>query len=150
MKIRNGFISNSSSTSFIISKDNFSTIWDVALAMIPCRTYGEKGEPFEDNDELMEIARWNKEKGNVWTKNLTFPTCNFDTFIHDAGDVWWISTCNNHIGFYKIFAERLYPQEDITRCEEFRGKTYKETWSIKDYIEFFLKEDFHFLELEKL
>ena len=48
MKIRSGFVSNSSSSSFIVSKQFFPTIWDVAVAMISLRNLDSDQDLIEE------------------------------------------------------------------------------------------------------
>jgi len=106
MKQRNGFVSNSSSAAYVLSKDVYPTIWDVAIVMLTTRdvdhdeTLG-KDHGFDDGE--LERAVRNLDTG-VNATAITFSTCNFATYIWDAGDSWWVSTCTNH-PFYQLFCD---------------------------------------------
>jgi len=97
MKIRNGFVSNSSSSSFIImAEGETSTVRDVAKIMI--------NKLIEDIKIGWGDWKVNVEYKNEWLKNLEtvdencsveFPSTNYDTWIKKIGDRILISTCNN-------------------------------------------------------
>lgn len=137
MKFRDGFVSNSSSASFVISKECFSTIWDVAIAMIALRHW-------ECDEEDLDTVFWRKRKGDE-CKALTFPTRNFDTFILDNNDEWWISTCNNHTHFFYLFKDHeveIDPAITVQRYDRTHdGRMYREDYGVKDYIEFCMEKD---------
>lgn len=109
MKIRNGFISNSSSCSFIVSTKEFPTTIDLAEFMVENR-YEYKKEDYKDNieyikshpdvrnDTIEETEKWMKENEEIYgvlkknlnlvkiakeddNPNLAFKSVNFDTFI---------------------------------------------------------------------
>jgi len=99
MKIRNGFVSNSSSSSFIISTDKFKSVRELATYMLH-----KKIEDEEDyvSDNVIEINENNYN--NVYIERLNnidenspvcFPSCNYSTYIKMVGDVFFVSTCNN-------------------------------------------------------
>jgi len=96
MKIRNGFVSNSSSSSFIISDENFPSVRSLATYMIK-----QKISEY-DNSYDKEYIKINKK----YIKNLnkidedqsvSFPSCNYDTYIRKVGDCYLVATCNNHM-----------------------------------------------------
>lgn len=99
MKQRKGFVSNSSSSSFVIPScdDNidFKDVFSVAIYMIGCRDGWEE----KDNNKLIKKLEKALADGII-TKdtNLMFRTCNYDTYIvKDYNyDKIYISTCNNH------------------------------------------------------
>ena len=94
MKIRNGFVSNSSSMSFIVRNDKYKTVKELAKAMIDYRAKiddwykKESGRYKEDLKELNKIKDPNQ--------SIAFYTCNFDTYIYKDGDKFLVETCNNH------------------------------------------------------
>ena len=87
MKSRAGFVSNSSSSSFIV---NAESAFDIAKTMIPLREDGWE----EANEKLLELVEDIQEK--VDCESLRFRTCNFDTYIAKVGDKFVVETCNNH------------------------------------------------------
>jgi len=110
MKIRKGFVSNSSSSSFILdlNSDNpiFNTTYDIAKYMIGCR------DGYENNNILLNKLE-KAIKKNIITKesNLYFRSCNYDTYIvreYNYNKIY-IATCNNH-DFEKL--NNYYAEED--------------------------------------
>ena len=103
MKIRNGFVSNSSSSSFIISDKNFKSVRELATYMIN-RKYDEYGDygDYGGGDKKQDEYRKNEhDKYLNFLQNLdenqaiTFQSCNYDTYIKKVADCYLISTCNN-------------------------------------------------------
>jgi len=95
MKRRDGFVSNSSSSSFILG--SHKTVLQYAIDMVPYREW-------ENIDcELIEQLR-SLQDDPTWNDNapIMFNSCNYDTLIARLGDHVYISTCNNH-QFYNAF-----------------------------------------------
>lgn len=88
MKVRNGFVSNSSSSSFIISNKKFATVSDLAKYMIKQKMQDEGSNKY---DKLL-IKNLSKIDKN---RNMSFPSCNYDTYIRKVGDCYLVATCNN-------------------------------------------------------
>ena len=103
MKIRNGFVSNSSSASFIISKDAYENVFDLSCQMIQHRGKdrggNDDGSGFykEPNVRLCNILENEKLDGRDPDTPVSFPTCNYDTYIArlESGE-FVVDTCNNH------------------------------------------------------
>jgi len=105
MKTRKGFVSNSSSSSFVLKVANYGGIDDVAHHMLDI--------VIEDYSSWHEVP---KKKDNetyvVWTNNLemalrkrsiksgkigiVIPSCNYDTYIIQKDNTIYVDTCNNH------------------------------------------------------
>jgi hypothetical protein len=84
MKIRQGFVSNSSSSSFCVKRSKYPTAADLAQDMVLCRGW-------ENDEELFQKIEDCKDK-----ENIAFNTCNFETYIATYDDVYTVQTCNNH------------------------------------------------------
>ena len=155
MKIRNGFVSNSSSSSFIISAEHFPTLRDLATYMINRQIGDQEYEESSDDGWSKEYIEQNKKyikRLNKLDENqsVSFPSCNYDTYIKRVGDCYLVATCNNtdwdlwgyttgltdnakealktlYDSFAKNSKERDYIQEILdSTCEEFYhiGKNY--------------------------
>lgn len=94
MKIRSGFVSNSSSASYMIDDSAYQDVFTLALAMLRIRN-----EDSEDNND------WNGESAKIVSaysygidpnRPVMFPTCNYDTYIMRKNGYYIIETCNNH------------------------------------------------------
>ena len=97
MKVRNGFVSNSSSSSFIISDKHFSSVKDLAIYMINKKIEEYTYENENVNDEYIEYDKKLILKLDNIDENssVCFPSCNYDTYIKKFGDCYLVSTCNN-------------------------------------------------------
>ena len=100
MKIRNGFVSNSSSSSFIIARKNATTA-EVALFML----FEVLSDSIEwESDDIIEEDREQKiraaikwlDKNQQYNEPIFIPwTCNYSTFIWRNKYIC-VDTCNNH------------------------------------------------------
>ncbi len=114
MKIRNGFVSNSSSSSFLIKiSDKFPDTLSVAENMIL-----DKFHFYKYNDKVQErektvlrnIAQLRKE--GIVNYSFFFPSTNEDTYINlITKNYIFVSTCNNIIWNISNIAERSIPDE---------------------------------------
>ena len=118
MKIRNGFVSNSSSSSFVLKKDEyFPDSYSLAASMIKIREW-------EEDDKLVKKLINNVNKGEGY-HNIAFRSCNYDTYIVEEGDYLLCETCNNH-GHWSI--------TDYGDCVDFRSlpENIREKYSDSD------------------
>lgn len=91
MKIRNGFVSNSSSSSFVVIGED--TVVSTAINMIPAREWGPR------DTKLINILRSYKGSPNT---PIAFSSCNYNTFIKKVKGTIFVETCNNHEWHYLI------------------------------------------------
>lgn len=90
MKTRTGFVSNSSSSSFIIPVGGrFPSVADLAIYMIRHRGW--------DNDQAdIDRIRRHLALGMSADHPIAFQSCNFDTFIVREQNMFFVATCHNH------------------------------------------------------
>lgn len=105
MKIRNGFVSNSSSSSFIIGKKQYKDTFSIAEKMIPMREWEN------DDDKLLDKIKILRENNLNFYTPISFLSCNYDTYIYPTTKYYVIMTCNNH-PFYQIFGENQHSMYD--------------------------------------
>jgi len=117
MKTRTGFVSNSSSSSFVLEVGKpFDTALDVAEHMIPCRKWDGDGELLEKigklrKEGLSESARSYSRCGNL-PPAICFSSCNHDTFIAKMGNFFLVETCHNHDwNLYDVSVSDIVPHE---------------------------------------
>jgi len=110
MKTRQGFVSNSSSSSFIVSLGDFASTFDVAREMIEIVV--EEREKNHNEWAVKSIEYYKKMVNMIHEIALSgidmqspvhFNTTNYDTYIGRYADGYHVSTCNNE-PFYKIGA----------------------------------------------
>jgi len=139
MKIRNGFVSNSSSSSYVVGRHYYENVWDLAWQMVALRHW-------DTDEKLIEKLMDNMVFGEP-EQDISFPTCNYDTFIHIEGDNFWIGTCHNH-SFWQLFKNKTHVGELPHTVPITDRRGYKYDADFKDYLEMYMEEDFDFLRLE--
>lgn len=128
MKTRNGFVSNSSSSSFIVSTKDFDSPLDVAMYMITIRRdkrLEENGQwsaaSAAYNEELIaEIDEIKRSAINYRRLPVHFNSCNYDTYIAAFRDGFHVSTCNNEPwdNFGSYYDDYFDSENDPVRINE--------------------------------
>jgi hypothetical protein len=108
MKYRNGFVSNSSSSSFILQSSK--SVLDYAMMMVPCREWET------DADLIHHLKSLKKVKEYIRNTPIAFNSCNYWTYIVKLGKYVYIDTCNNHDWTDKI--NKFIALPDIATVQE--------------------------------
>jgi hypothetical protein len=121
MKTRNGFVSNSSSSSFIIRNGD---IGSVATSMLNT-VIDDFGDWDRDEGETSENPTYDKWRDNLKEAldnpkvengkiGITMPSCNYETYIFKKGKDIYVSTANNHAWEWEELGatERGYGADD--------------------------------------
>ena len=117
MKIRTGFVSNSSSSSFIVHQSSGVSNIDIAREMIKCRDFAH------DADDLKQLELLKDEITDETA--LTFSTINYETYIFPGTyrdrSVYFVCTSNNHmfrdLDFLTFISEDDIPMEELKSKE---------------------------------
>ena len=139
MKIRKGFVSNSSSSSFIISINDFPTVRDLATYMLNQKIkedliyYGKT----DDNYDILDKKYIHLLKNIDENQPVSFPSCNEDTFIKKVGDYYIISTCNNTD--WDLYKYNMKITDSLKNDLKELKKTYKKGSSYRKHIKNILK-----------
>ncbi len=91
MKIRTGFVSNSSSSNFIIDK-TYKTVFDLAKAMLDIRSANSEKWVDSETPNIDKAIRDGRDPNSP----VCFSTCNYNTFIKKVLGLYIVTTCNNH------------------------------------------------------
>lgn len=124
MKIRRGFVSNSSSSSFVIlNKIPFSCPIEIAYHMIMERDWPNDGELLQ---KLTEMTRLRKV---VEETNLSFHSTNYDTYIYHAdeekdGSRIAIYTCNNIDWKFPTYVKSADDDDEHLGYQGVQGKNF--------------------------
>lgn len=155
MKFRNGFVSNSSSSSFVVSDKHYKDVFDLAVEMIKLRDVDYAEYDYEDGNNEDGNKEWKRLKDVIISARetmdpntpITFPTTNYHTFILKHDDNFLVSTCNNHIEFnyMKGFSHSSKHKDiiedfDCDTCEDFEDKLSSMTWFWYPHLNVFAKE----------
>jgi hypothetical protein len=109
MKIRSGFVSNSSSSSFLVPLDKFKNVFDLARKMIALRNKDWNEDGFETGPELFEVIDDLEQSGMDPNTSVSFPTTNYNTWIIQTPDGYLVDTCNNHDWIFEgVRAEHIW------------------------------------------
>lgn len=115
MKTRQGFVSNSSSASFIVAEEKLTTTARVALMMLSVVMEEYEQEGWDVEDEMEEAIEFLSENTD-YDKPICFPWgINYETFIIRVEEGIHVDTCNNHPWwdyFNCVDAEREYSLHD--------------------------------------
>lgn len=107
MKIRQGFVSNSSSSSFVVTDERYQTTASTAGAMlrrvvVEDQEYGEIHDEHQKaiwaarNQRLENALQWCDEHPD-YDNPISFPwSCNYETYIQRINNRIEVGTCNNH------------------------------------------------------
>jgi len=111
MKIRNGFVSNSSSSSFLVDRKRYLSVFDLATAMLDIRnrewkTWNEeeKQPPLDQIPKTQDRRDLDRETKNIGLARsiginpdtpVSFDVTNGDTYIITHHLVYAVETCNN-------------------------------------------------------
>lgn len=117
---RYGFVSNSSSSSFIIDEKAYKNVFELSCEMIRIR---DEDYGFGSDKELLNSIKNSDKDPN---SNICFPTCNYDTYIMKFKDSYIVASCNNH-----PFYEKLEGQKGIS--SEISEEFDIEDWEALDY-----------------
>jgi hypothetical protein len=101
LKVRTGFVSNSSSQSFLVQVSAYGSVFSLALEMLHIRN-ADWSDGNMPRDRLAAEAKSIRASKRDPNTSVAFQCTNYDTYIVKCGDVYAVSTCNNH-----AFCDRL-------------------------------------------
>ena len=142
MKIRMGFVSNSSSSSYLVPLNAFDTVFDLAKKIIDIRDEDWKETCESPEFGTMKNLQRAKKKGISQDTPVQFITCNYATWIKKTDKGFIVETCNNHFEISQMMDE--YGAKYIEDHRELGLEEYKPESSSN-----FFNERFYFLEIEK-
>ena len=132
MKIRLGFVSNSSSSNFIVNGYSYFSLFDLAKAMIQIRT--NDSETWTD----VETSSINKaiEEDRDPNTSIYFATCNYDTYIKEVFGHYIVISSNNH-PFRDNLSGIIAPPMHLHEWLDQRGYIHEDcgTWPFTEAID---------------
>ena len=147
MKLRTGFVSNSSSSSFLIGEVRDPLLMKAMEAVdgrgdIPIREIAK--QMLKASDRKDHIQWLDKIPEN--TKFICFQSCNYETEIMDVGGCTTILTCNNESSEWDEAFEVIETRYNVTR------KYIEETDTWEDLVRgspYYSYSDYTFSELDE-
>jgi hypothetical protein len=134
MKYRQGFVSNSSSSSFVVSRKVYANTFELAKQMIPIREFG-------NDEELLSILEEAKRNGKDPDTNLSFRSCNYDTFLIPFEKHIVVLTCNNHPFMENLSFCHFIPKEVQCNLSTMQGeRDFEALEELKKYFKFWFVE----------
>lgn len=155
MKIRNGFVSNSSSSSFIITADKVNE-YGLNTVKVAIEFLKEQRESLKEYIKIKEVHnryrnafKWlEKNKETKENPPISFNSCNYETFIWKRTDgCIQINTCNNvnwDNACNKVMAEHYGDGADGGQwedCPQININEDKYTWKEPDMSKFIDLDD---------
>lgn len=114
MKIREGFVSNSSSMSFIVSHEDYPSIFELAKEMIKIRDQlwyeifnDVQRMTLKPEDDLIKQLEEAEKRGMHPNTPVFFDTTNYSTYIVEYKGDFYVETCNNHNFWDEIIIDHL-------------------------------------------
>ena len=115
MKIRSGFISNSSSTSFALETQSYPNVFALASKMVKAREW-------KDDKDLLQLIRAAINHGIDPDSPISFPTTNEDTYIVRHEDYYIVYTSHNY--FWEEILQGVEPIEPNMLLKDFLGERW--------------------------
>jgi len=114
MRYKLGFKASCSSMAFIVRKDVYGSVFNLAKHMIKERMW--------DNDlELIVKLEHLEISGIDPDINLSFATCNYDTYMSIVGDDIWVTTSNNHSYWDMLQIDKFFHEDEDHPIWEIRS-----------------------------
>ncbi len=89
MKTRTGFVSNSSSSSFVVAEHNYPNVFALATEMIKARGW-------DDDKDMVQRLRASQNRGTDPDSPVSFPTTNYETYIVKQAGYYIVATSHNY------------------------------------------------------
>ncbi len=118
MKIRKGFVSNSSTTSFIVELQLYDSVFSLAKKLIKIITDDKYKELNLEKQDKYEFKSYSKKLEIAESKSIDnntpimFPTYNFDTYIIKKNDGYYVDT--DHILLWEMSLKTIKLDFDLT------------------------------------